>query len=99
MTGQVAQAHILSGQPMLLLGYARSPNHPHSTAETEAAGGGGANPGPTQVVRLNGRAGEGTMRPGDHEADCQGTALRSQPCTARLPISPPGPTLAPAQVP
>lgn len=41
MTGQVAQAHILSGQPMLLLGYARSPDHPHSTAETEAAGGGG----------------------------------------------------------
>lgn len=23
------------------------------------------------------------MRPGDHEADCQGTALRSQPCTAQ----------------
>lgn len=66
MTGQVAQAHILSGQPMLLLGYARSPDHPHSTAETEAAGGGwggGPNPGPAQVVRLNGRAGEGTMRP------------------------------------
>lgn len=38
MTGQVAQAHILSGQPMLLLGYARSPDHPYSTAETEAAG-------------------------------------------------------------